>query len=115
MIPKLLRSLVDLARSWWQADRVRASPSEGRLLRLAVGSVLRVRGEPSLVAKRCVGHTACGPYVLYECEGIAGRSRLILRPIGGTHEITVHWITDGREEALSEEEVEAYPARAGPG
>jgi hypothetical protein len=35
-----------------------------------------------------------------------------LRPIGGTHEITVHWITGGREEVLTEDEVEAYPAGA---
>ena len=96
-------------------DRVRASPCEGRLLRLTAGSVLRVRGEPSFIVTRRVGQTASGPYVLYECEGIAGRSQLVLRPIGGTHEVTVHWITGGREEALSEEEVEAYPARAGPG
>lgn len=112
MIRKLLQSLSGLARAWWRVDRVRASPSEGRLLRLAAGSAIRVRGEPSLIATRRVGHTADGPYVVYECEGVAGRSRLLLRPIGGTHQVTVHWITDGNEEALSEDEVDAYPARS---
>jgi hypothetical protein len=110
----LFRSLAGLARAWWTVDRVRASPREGRLLRLAAGSAIRVRGEPAVVASRRVGRTADGPYVVYECDGVGGRSLLRLRPIGGTRRVTVQWTANGKEEALTEDEVDAYPVRQSP-
>lgn len=114
MLKKIVHSIAGLLRSWWQADRVRVSPSEGRLLRLGLRSVIRVAGESAVVLKRRVGHTAEGPYVVYECEGIAGSSELRVRPIGGTHHVTIRWIANGKERALSEGEIDAYPApRAG--
>jgi hypothetical protein len=110
MLKKTIHALAGLLRSWWQADRVRVSPSEGRLLRLRVRSVIQVLGEPAVVVKRRVGHTEEGPYVVYECEGIAGSSEIHVRPIGGTHHVAIRWVVKGKERTVSEWEIEAYPS-----
>ena len=110
MLKKTIQSLADLLRSWWHVDRVRVSPSQGRLLRLGLRSVIQVGGESAVVLKRRVGHTAEGPYVVYECQCIAGPSELFVRPIGGTHHVTIRWVVNGKERTLSEGEIEAFPA-----
>ncbi|MBI4604553.1 MAG: hypothetical protein HY721_21535 [Planctomycetes bacterium] len=109
-MPRLLRSLADLLLAWWCADRVRASPREGRLLRLEPGSVLRVAGRPAAVVGRRVGETAEGPYVAYECECESGPAALVVRHTAGLVRSTVSWSEEGTEVRVPIAAVEAYPA-----
>jgi hypothetical protein len=109
MLKKTIHALAGLLRAWWQVDRVRVSPSDGRLLRLGLRSVIQVMGDPAVVMKRRVGHTEEGPYVAYECEGVAGSSEILVRPIGDRHRVAIRWVTKGKERALSEAEIEAFP------
>ncbi|MEZ6035251.1 MAG: hypothetical protein R3C17_19330 [Planctomycetaceae bacterium] len=68
---KLLRLVADplfaLIRSWYAVDRIRASPSEGRLLGLRNGQTILIRGEPALVRSctmRISNNDACLEYSL---------------------------------------------------
>ncbi len=111
----LLSTLLALARAWWRHDRVRASPNEGRLLRLGPGAVLRIAGRRAVVQHRRVGETAEGSYVAYECEGEAGPSQLLLRHTAGRIHSTASWREGGAEQTIGADSVEAYPAPRGRG
>jgi hypothetical protein len=63
----LLRDLLRLVQSWWTVDRIRASPREGALLRMPVGTVIRIVGESWVIEKRWICDGATGPLVRYEC------------------------------------------------
>lgn len=128
MVPRLLKDVARLVESWWQIDRVRISPREGRLLRLKPPCVVVVEDRPAEVLARTLGRgsatTIAGAApsiaeqgsvaeqssisVVYECRSAAGacRLRLAVAP-GGTLE-AVYWTTDGRERRITEESVEVY-------
>ncbi|MEX2216808.1 MAG: hypothetical protein WD768_22025 [Phycisphaeraceae bacterium] len=76
----LFARLVRLLRWWWQADRVRISPREGRLLRLRPPCILRIGEAYVQVHRRCTGSLATGPYVLYECTIDSQPGQLIVSP-----------------------------------
>lgn len=106
---RFISAVVELVRSWWRGDRVRASPREGRLLRIAPGSLIRVGSTLATVCRRCVGQTAKGPYVLYCCEGDTGPCQLWVTPLASTYRPRVRWVEFGRENVLTEDEVEVFP------
>lgn len=106
--PGLLRAIAALARSWWQVDRVRISPREGRLLNLRPPCLLRIDGAIAQVTARQAGQGARGPYVVYRCDDGGGDALLWVYPVGRTHRPLVRWQTGGGEITLSEEDVEVY-------
>jgi len=104
----MIRSIVQLIHSTFQADRVRASPREGRLLRLWPPCIIKVRGRTVEVLRRIAGENATGPFVLHRCRTSTGPCELRVTPAGLGEAPSVEWIEDGREVPLSEEEVEVY-------
>lgn len=46
------QSLMPVLWSWWNVDRIRVSPQEGRLLKLQEGQVIHIRGEQYRVNSR---------------------------------------------------------------
>lgn len=68
--PQLVLSIVDFLRDWWSKDRVRASPREGRLLRVSPRSVLYIEGTRYEVAERNPVETSRGTVVRYKCNGL---------------------------------------------
>jgi hypothetical protein len=74
-----VRRLWRLLHCWWSADRIRISPSAGRLLRLGPGSVLVLAGEPV----RVVGRSAEAGGVAYHCIGVAGDCDVLVSPSAG--------------------------------
>lgn len=64
----MLRAFVELCQSVLSRDRIRVSPSEGRLLRLMPPCALAIGSETVLIVSRTVGETAEGPLVRYECQ-----------------------------------------------
>jgi len=108
----LVRQLVELIRSWWVADRIRAGPRDGRLLRLCPGHALVVQGRPAVVLRRRVVSTAAGPHVAYECDSAVGPCELIVRLVPGTSAVTLTWSEGASEVSVSEPEVEAYRRRS---
>src|SRR5690349_17484309 len=81
----LLRAL----RRWAMSDRVRASPREGKLLRLEEGVCVRIRGVSAQVTGRTVNHRATSSSsfgnvggaaeVEYTCRTVTGAIRLHVR------------------------------------
>ncbi len=48
----IFQSLRHFFESWWLSDRIRASPSEGRLLRIRPGAILVINGVQAEVVSR---------------------------------------------------------------
>lgn len=53
LMRQLAVELLALIRSWYAVDRIRVSPSTGRLLGLRNGQTILIRGEPALV-RSCI-------------------------------------------------------------
>ena len=58
-----------LLRAWWHRDRVRPSPREGKLLRLAPGAILCVAGRTIEVHRRDVIETDGGAILRVADQG----------------------------------------------
>ncbi len=110
-ISRLLRDVFRLIASWWQVDRVRVSPDEGRLLRLEPPCVVVIESRPAEVLARTVGRTAAGPFVVYDCRSATGPYQLRVVPLGDGQVSCVCWIENGRERELAADDVEVFQAK----
>src|SRR5262245_38096901 len=77
------RSLRGLIRAWWDVDRVRISPREGKLLGLVPPCVIRVQGEPFEIMNRIeqANHKSSDEEtaaVHYDCRGSERSARLLV-------------------------------------
>ena len=98
--PGLIRSFGALIRGWWNYDRVRAMPSDGRLLRLSPPCIVCVNGRTAEVVGREVCRTRNGPYVRYHCITEDGPAELNVRLVLRTLQASAQWIEKGRCQAL---------------
>jgi len=105
MWQELLRSTGGLVRDWWNVDRIRISPRDGRLMRLRPPCIIRVSGQIVEVLRRAVGETSAGPYVTYECHNGDRPCLIRVTPVGPIHRPTVVWIEGDKEFEISESEV----------
>src|SRR5262245_15885279 len=103
---RLVRSVWRLIDSWWRRDRVRASPREGRLLRLTPPRVLIVAGEAAQIARRSVRIDGGHPRVTYHCVTRAGCALLRVNAAEPAHGIL--WQTKHGTQRLHEEDIEVY-------
>lgn len=97
-----------LLRSWWQVDRVRVSPREGRLLRLSPPCIVRIMGRYAQVHHRRMGETHTGPYVCYECTVDDEPAQLWVMPSGEQYVQVIHWNHAGKRVHLHAEEIEVF-------
>lgn len=68
---------LDVLRRWMWSDRIRASPREGKLLRLPVGACVRIGGTVAEVAARTVVEGDAGAReVCYACRSATGDFQL---------------------------------------
>ena len=104
----ILRALLRLLCSWWRVDRVRVSPTEGKLLRLEPPCMLRIGERVLEVVRRSVGQTPDGTYVAYTCEDNPGVCELRVFPVGLTHQPTVQLVTSESCTVLDADEIEVY-------
>lgn len=104
----------DGLRRWAIGDRVRASPREGRLLRVAVGACVRIGDTAAEVRARVVHDGPADAWtdggaaaVTYVCRGSAGDLRLTAcrRPDG---QVELWLAGAGGPARLGEDEVEVY-------
>lgn len=105
----LWSQLRDLLRAWWRVDRIRVSPREGRLLRLAPPCYLEQGGELWLVESRAVGAGTTGSYVSYRCSTEGRQAVLTVTPARPGRE-QVQWIVNGACQTLSADEFDVYGA-----
>ncbi len=103
---RLVRSVWHLLDSWWRRDRVRASPREGRLLRLTPPRVLIVAGEAAQIVRRSVRIHGGHPRVTYHCVTRAGCA--LLRVDLAEPAPAIAWRTKDGTRRLHEEDIEVY-------
>ena len=102
---QLCTALKELVESWWCVDRIRASPREGRLLRLFPGSAVTIHGTTLEIVQRVVRETPRGPLVCYETCSDEGTCQLW---IAAESPEIVMWIRGSSEQSLSAGEIDAW-------
>ena len=107
----IARDICRLILRWWQADRPRVSPREGRLLRIQPAAILRIGNHMAEVLRRTVGEDASGPYVIYHCQSGTRASELYLRPLGIHGHVTLLWSEENSVRELTEDEIEVFQPR----
>jgi hypothetical protein len=100
----LVKQLWRLVHSWWRQDRIRLSPTEGRLLRLEPPCFLVIDGQPFEIVKRTLRPSDREPVAVYTCRTCG--SELMIRQ-GLTPEIL--WHHQGVVRRLHETDIEVYP------
>lgn len=62
--------------AWWRKDRIRASPTDGKLLGLDTHSLIEIDGTILEIMSRSIRSTPAGPIVTYEArsttDGLTG-------------------------------------------
>ena len=100
----------ELLRRWALSDRVRASPREGKLLRLRVGACVRVGETLARVTRRvteCSG--SGGSELTYTCSSAAGDLHLCVSlPASDTPLVRVRIREDGRTRDVSVHDIETF-------
>ncbi len=107
---KLAMALARLLHWWWRCDRIRAPPSEGRLLRLVPPCFLRIAGEPAEIVARHVDFAGDGQLILHRCHGAAGDFELEVRLTAGRPEVRMR--RGGCDRLLAAEEIDVIPGAA---
>lgn len=106
----LAADAASLFRAWWQKDRIRSSPREGKLLRLAPGAILSIAGKTIEVETRDVIETSEGSILRFRCRDADTHSDLWVKvqavPI-------IAWSCGGEERDLSVEDVEVWSEGSG--
>ncbi|MGR9108759.1 MAG: hypothetical protein ACU843_17720 [Gammaproteobacteria bacterium] len=102
-------------KQWWRSDRIRISPGEGRLLRIAAPCILEIDGERWFVEFRESLRDEYGPSISYRCRDEKDReSEIRVSPsshTGSRNEVL--WTRDGQVRWLDESEVGIYPLSPG--
>jgi hypothetical protein len=94
---------------WWRQDRIRVSPRDGALLRLAPAAIIIVRGARFQVAARRVVSLASGPAVVYDCASEHGRCQLRVEPAEEGPRVVL--LGAEADIPLREDDIEIFPAR----
>ena len=108
MIAQVWRDLSQLVWSWWMRDRIRASPAEGRLLRIRSGDLLTVGGIDVEVLDRSITEGSTGPCVRLMCRVDARTAELHLTIVEGGSSLFV-WIDSGDSHQIAADDVQAWP------
>ncbi len=108
MIAHLWRDLGQLVWSSWKRDRIRASPVEGRLLRIQPGDLLTLDGIDAEVLDRSVTEGPTGPCVRLMCR-IESRFVELHLTIAEDESSQLIWIESGRSHQISADDVQVWP------
>lgn len=106
------KAVLDCIRSWWRVDRIRASPTDGRLLRLHPPCFVVIGGQSFEIAHRIVGQDSEGPFVDYNIHSPDGPGRLLVHLIVETSQTLVRWIGPNGERSLEPCEVGVFESRS---
>lgn len=101
----LAADVASLFRAWWYRDRIRCSPREGKLLRLAPGAILCVAGRTIEVETRDVMEQNRGAILRYRCRDSDSRPELWV-----TFQAIpkIVWSCGGEEQHLAVDDIEVW-------
>jgi len=103
-LPRIIQTL----HRWWRGDRIRVSPTDGAILRLASKSVIAIRGEIFEVIGKRVVALAAGSAIVYDCVSV-GSSCQVRVAVGSPRGLTL--IDANGEGPLAEDDLATFPAR----
>ncbi len=104
----LLASIGRLLRRWWRADRIRISPTEGRVLRLPVPCFVRIAGRMVKVQDR---PKRAGAWLIYTwVADYHDRGQLWVRPGYGAGSAIIRYIERGNPRPLTEADIDVFAA-----
>lgn len=99
------QSVLQLLRSWYTVDRVRVSPTAGRLLSLRVDDRILIRGDVFTVVNRQTVASRDGIRLAYQLASEDGRARLSVEPnTSGTSHVS-ELMTNDSSTAIYEDEI----------
>jgi hypothetical protein len=104
--PALFSMARRLVHSWWQGDRIRVSPTTGKLLRLRPPCCLCVGGQYVEVLDRTIQEGA--PAVLYGCRTRAGMGSLRVELVSSAAGVAVEWREGGQVVRLKATDVDVF-------
>ncbi len=104
----LARRVGRLLHSWWQGDRIRIAPAEGRSLTLRPPCWLLVNGHSLEILDWEVWHRAGRPLVVYTCRTRTGLGTLSVAPCSAGQEMVIEWHDGPTVLRLLETDVEVY-------
>lgn len=96
-----------LIRSWWDVDRIRISPHEGKLWRLQPGNILNIAGEEVEVVSRHVLLQGEGTLELL-CRTRTGQAKLQVSSSPSASSPQVWWETESGRSRLHVAEVRIW-------
>ena len=107
LIKSLFQSVLQLLRSWYTVDRVRVSPTAGRLLSLQVDDRILIRGDLFTVVKRQTTASRGGIRLAYQLESDGGGARLSVESAtSGTSHVSELRTNNGSASIYEDEVVE---------
>jgi hypothetical protein len=89
-VARLVDDISRAIRGWWSSDRIRISPAEGRMFRIAIGDILTVDDTHFEVLSRTSLSAGGGPAMELTCrsESGCGTCRVTITLCEGTERIT---------------------------
>lgn len=110
MIAQLYRQVWKVLWLWWTADRIRASPAEGRLLRIQPGDLLTVAGVDAQVLGASVDTRSEGGIFRIACSTELGSGELIV-PITPESSPELIWCSDAGSRRLTADNIQVWSRR----
>ncbi len=108
------RGLFNWLRAWWESDRIRASPRDGRLLRIQVGDLLKVEHLEFEVVSRSLDSTGHRQLLRLSCLGSSGPASLEVVVDENITRQTATWNHSGIECDIDQNEVQVWPRCVAP-
>ena len=98
--------ILDVLHAWWNQDRIRISPREGRLLTLQAPCIVEIHGDLVELTDRIVGQSSGGPDVVYRGKVVNNGATVELCVQPG--DADVRWTKKGVTTMLAEHEFIVY-------
>lgn len=104
----MIRAVLEFLRAWWRVDRIRASPRDGRLLRLHPPCFVLIGDRSFEIGRRVVGQDADGPFVVYDGRDANGPAKLLVRLVTKSSRTVIRWIGNNGERTLDETDISVF-------
>lgn len=105
-----LGSGLSCLQNWWQADRIRVSPQQGRLVGIQLPALLEITGEQWTLQSRHQDMINGQKVIRYVCVKHTESCELwVFMPNSDDWRSRVFWVCGGEPQPLEESLVTVYP------
>jgi hypothetical protein len=111
MSHSIWRDLLNTVRTWWDTDRIRVSPNDGRLLRIQPGDLMTIEGLDIEVLDRSLNSTERGELLQLNCRGPLGTATLTVAIDTEVINQKATWAQSGFERPIDLDEIQIWSRR----